>query len=330
MHPSSEHGDSTARARAPVRLAVLALLLLAGCAPPTTPLRLGTSVWPGYEPLYLARDLGYFNGVKLKLVEYPSASETLRAFRNGAIEAATLTLDEVLLMAAQGHAPRIVLVMDFSFGADALVAQPSVRTLAGLRGKRVGVENSALGAYVLTRVLDRARLKPADITVAPLEVYEHEQAFIARDVDAVVTFDPVRERLVKRGARVLFDSRQIPEEIVDVLAVRADYLAAHPDVVGRLLTGWFRALEYLKSNPDDAAARLGPRLELAPHEVLAAYERVKLLSRTDNARLLAGPKPALVANATRLMQVMTREKLLPKAVAIEPLLDPRAALKGAP
>lgn len=68
------------------------------------PLRIGTLVWPGYEPLYLARERGYLDPKSVRLVEYPSNSEVTRAFRNRAIEAAALTFDEVHpLLASSGR-----------------------------------------------------------------------------------------------------------------------------------------------------------------------------------------------------------------------------------
>ena len=40
-------------------LAVAAATLVSACAPPSTPLRIGNNVWPGYEPAHLSRALGY-------------------------------------------------------------------------------------------------------------------------------------------------------------------------------------------------------------------------------------------------------------------------------
>ena len=53
------------------------------------PIRIGTNVWPGYEPLYLARSLqDWQQDGDIVLVEYPSSTEVIRAFRNRAIESA--------------------------------------------------------------------------------------------------------------------------------------------------------------------------------------------------------------------------------------------------
>ncbi|HTI49009.1 MAG TPA: hypothetical protein VMB76_20815, partial [Casimicrobiaceae bacterium] len=100
------------RLRAFVRLAMMACMLamLAACArEPDTPLRIGTNVWIGSEPLYLARELGRLEPAAVQLVEYPSASEVLRAFRNQAIDGMVISLDELFGLAADGFQPRIVL-----------------------------------------------------------------------------------------------------------------------------------------------------------------------------------------------------------------------------
>ena len=76
-------------------LAFAAMLFsLAGCMrQPETALRIGTNVWIGGEPLYLARELGRFDPAVVQLVEYPSASEVMRAYRNQAIDGMVISLD---------------------------------------------------------------------------------------------------------------------------------------------------------------------------------------------------------------------------------------------
>lgn len=136
-------------------LLTLTVLVLGACPNRTTsPLRLGTNVWPGYEPLYLARDLGYFDTTAVTLVEYLSASEVIRAFRNQALEAAALTLDESLLLLQHNIPVQVVLVTDISHGGDVVLGAPDISPFTALVGKRVGVEASALGAYVISRALE--------------------------------------------------------------------------------------------------------------------------------------------------------------------------------
>ena len=95
---------------------------------PDNPLRIGTNVWIGSEPLYLARELGKLDPAAVQLVEYPSASEVLRAFRNQAIDGMVISLDELFGLAVDGLQPRVVLVVDVSHGADVVVGRPGTRS----------------------------------------------------------------------------------------------------------------------------------------------------------------------------------------------------------
>lgn len=312
-------------------IGVLALIM-AGCTPqPPPPLRIGTNVWPGYEPLYLARDLGYLDGSPVQLVEYDSATDVVRAFLNHAIEAAALTLDEALLLADLGREPRVVLVMDFSHGADVILGHADMQRLTDLKGRRIGVESGALGAYVLTRALQQGGMSLGEVSVVPMPVSEHEHAFLRREVDAVVTFEPVRTRLLKHGAARLFDSREIAGEIVDVLVVRRDYLEREPGVVKRLLRDWFRALAYLEAQPDDAAERMARREGVSAAEFLAALQLLRIPGQRENRRLLAGPQAGLHEPLRRLEGVMRAQQLLAgKNPSAKSLLDAGLLDEGAP
>jgi len=301
----------------------LTALTLTGCVrEPESALRIGTNVWIGSEPLYLARELGYLDAQAVQLVEYPSASEVLRAFRNQAIDGMVISLDELFGLAADGLQPRIILVVDVSHGADAVVGRAGMRGMGDLKGKRVAVESGALGAFVLSRALALNKMRAADVQVVQLESNEQPQAFEQGQVDGAVTFDPYRAQLLKAGARTLFDSTQIPGEIVDLLAMRAGALERQPRAVHALLAGWFRALDYLKREPNDAARRMGIRQQTTGEQYLAALQGLRMPSREENLKMLAGPAPELVVAGRRLLGLMLEAKLLPAELDIERLLAP--------
>lgn len=309
------------------RARVIALILAlasSGCVPgPTPTLRLGTNVWIGYEPLYLARELGELPRERIRLVEYPSATEVMRALRNHSLEAASLTLDEVLQLRQDDMPVQIVLVHDVSAGGDVILARPEITDVTGLVGKRVGVEASALGAFMLTRALESTGVSPKDLDVVSLDVNTHADAYRAGDVDAVVTFEPVRTTLLADGAREIFSSRAIPNEIVDVLVVHEDFLASHPDIVQELVDGWFRALEFMQAEPESAAKVIARRLKLPPEDVPNVYRGVQLPSRADNLALLGGTPPALTTTIESLARILQSHELLARNVDTRGLLNAR-------
>ncbi len=299
------------------------LVALCGCSRgPEAALRIGTNVWIGSEPLYLARELGRLDPATVQLVEYPSASEVLRAFRNNAIDGMVISLDELFGLAADGFQPRIILVVDVSHGADVVVGRRGMKTMHDLKGKSVAVESSALGAFVLSRALALNGMQASDVNVVHLESNEQPAAFEKGQVDAAVTFDPYRVQFLEAGAKTLFDSTQIPGEIVDLLAVRADVLEKRPKAIQALLTGWFGAIGYMKSEPADAARRMGIRQQTTGEQFLQAQQGLSVPSREENLRMLGGAKPELAVSGRRLMALMVDAKLLHAEPNIEELLAP--------
>ena len=287
----------------------------------SSPAKLGTNLWPGYEPFYLARELGVLPPSQVQLVEYPSASEVIRGFRNGAVDAAALTLDEVLLLAQNEIPVKVVLVLDISHGGDVVMARPEIGRFEDLRGKRIGVESNALGAYVISRALEIHGMSLKDVQIEQIAVSGHEEAYRDGRVDAVVTFEPVRTALAREGAHEMFSSKAIPGEIVDVLVVHEHYLQQHEDKVEAMVNSWFEALAYIRDHRQDAHHLIAKRLKLAPEEVAASYDGLILADREENRRQLSGGQPALASVLTLLDRAMRDHLLLHRDVSLSNLIS---------
>jgi NitT/TauT family transport system substrate-binding protein len=127
--------------------------LLSGCHP-HVPMRVTAHPWVGYEPMFLARQHGWLDTRLVRLVETPSASDSLHLLGHGLVEAAALTLDEVLRARALGLPLVVPMVFDVSAGADGVLARQPVQP-AELAGARIGVEQSAVGALMLAALLEQ-------------------------------------------------------------------------------------------------------------------------------------------------------------------------------
>jgi len=307
-------------------LAFFGIASLSACSDqgPEKPIRIGTNVWPGYEPLYLARDTQLFDKTKVQLVEYPSASGVIRALKSRSIEAAALTLDEVLVLLQHQIPVQVVLVMDISVGGDVIIAKPHIESFRDLVGKRVGVEGSALGAYVLSRALEINDMNIEDVSIIQLEADEHERSYTSAKVDAVVTFEPTRTTLINAGGHEVFTSREIPNEVVDVLVIHKDAIKASPDHVRHITKGWFDALKRLENDPQTSATIIAQRLGITPEEVLASFDGLHLPNARENKVLLDGENPQLKAVALMLATTMRERDLLNGDVDVETLLAPFA------
>jgi NitT/TauT family transport system substrate-binding protein len=310
------------------KLGVFGLALMMGaCAPaPSPPTRIGTSPWPAGEILFLARAQHRLAESEFRLVEFSNSTEINRAFRSRTIEVAALTLDEVLYAVQNGMDPVIILVQDESSGADALVARPECKTLADLKGKRIAVETGSIAAYFVMRTLQHAGLTIRDVTPVHLPLDTHLTAYREGKVDAVATYEPMRSRLLEAGAHVLFDSRKLPGEIVDVLVVQRGYLMRHPERITQLRRAWFESLHFFNQSRSDAIQVMARRERMTPSEFEKVLAGFRLPTEEENRLLLAGQQPKLHESATRLRNAMRDAGLLHVDAPVWPMFDLPAAV----
>lgn len=310
------------RRRFLARLLTLAALpgALAGCAGREN-LVLGIHPWIGYESLHIARDFGWLPA-RVELRQGQTAGDSLAGLVSGQLDAAALTLDEVLSARSAGVPLIVVLVFDVSAGADVLLVRPEISHLAGLANKRIGVENSAVGELVLHQALERAGLGLQDVTVVDLSPDRQVEAWRSGRIDAVVSYEPTASRLKAEGAVSLFDSRQMPNKIFDVLAIRRDRVEAREDVLRALLIAHFRALQHLRSNREDALYRIATRQGIDIAAARRALAGVILPDLAGN-RLYFADGSDLEAAARRLNQVMVGHGLLAQPDSLANLFDPR-------
>ncbi len=300
---------------------VCTLFILAGCEGPKHDLRIATNLWVGYQPLFLARERGFIDAQQFRLVEFGTSRESLRAFRNGEVELAALTLDEVLRLRAESHDVRVLLVMDYSEGADALLVPGLLQSVAEIKGRRVGVEPGAVGSYLLRRALHKAGLKPADIQVVPVEAPDHPSAFSNNKVDALVTYEPMKSQLLGQGARQLFSSEDIPGEIVDVLAVRGSVADSRARDLQLLINGWFMALQDQRKQPLEAARLMAPRIGMTDEQWVAASAELHFPDQPENCKhIRGGDHSALNGVAMRMAAVMLEDKLINQSPSLNGLI----------
>lgn len=285
-------------------------------------MRVGVNPWVGYDPLVLARELALADAENLQIVELMSNTESIRALRNGLLDAAALTLDEALRLADEGFPVKIVALLDYSNGADAVMVRSGISSLADLKGRRIALEKTAVGALMLYRLLQAAGLRYADVETVHIEAAEHTDALAGGRVDAVITFEPMKSRLAENGFRSLFDSSRMPGEIVDTLVVRA---GTEPQRAFALLQAWQRGQRQLQAEPEKAAAILAPSVELSNQAYLATLQQVRFISLPESAAELDRSGKGLAHAAEALVKQLLGLGLLHRQPDWNALLDNSAA-----
>jgi NitT/TauT family transport system substrate-binding protein len=271
-------------------LPILLLLTIASGCSDRAPLTLAIHTWIGYESFYLGHQFGRLPE-QVSLLEGRIAGDSLNALIDGRADAACLTLDEVLYARAKGVPLSVITILDISSGADAVVARESIGSITEISGKRIGVELSAVGGLMLTHLLERAGLTRDQVTVVEIAPSEQVEAWQQRAIDVAITYEPTTSLLQREGAGLIFDSRQLPETILDVLAVRSDRISGREGTLRELVASHFAAIEYLRINRSDAIYRIAARQQIKPDEIMQALAGVTLPDQNANRGYLSEESP---------------------------------------
>lgn len=247
------------------------LLIFVGCqSEKKPPLRVGFNPWPGYEFIYLADQLGYFKkrGLDIKLVELSSLGDVRRAYERGQIDIMGATLIELIQASTQSkEIPQVIYVPDYSNGADVVIGNGSIVSIEQLKGKRIGVEYQSLNIFLLVQALKSKGMNLEDVILVSAVQASMEQEFREQRVDAVVSYPPVSLAILENiESHVLFNSSEIPGQVVDILAASSSTVKHRRHELKKFLEAFGEAQQYFLDNKDVAAEILTERSNISVNE----------------------------------------------------------------
>ena len=204
--------------------------------------------------------------------------------------------------------------------AQAILVKPDspLRSVADLKGRKVGFAKAAGAHYLLIAALDKAGLSFADIQPAYLTPADGRAAFERGAIDAWVVWDPFLSAAQRQaGARVLADGTGIASYQRYYLA-STRYAQARPDVLRTLYAELEKTGRWVKQHPREAAQLLAPVWGLDAATIEQANGR-----RSYAVRPVV---PEVLGEQQKIADAFLAEKLLPRRVdALDvPLFKPGA------
>ncbi|MFQ5783890.1 MAG: ABC transporter substrate-binding protein [Alphaproteobacteria bacterium] len=221
------------------------------------PLKLAYSTWVGYGPWFIAQEKGYFKqeGVDVELINIEDPKLRFAALAAGRLDALCTTVDTLLLYLKPGIKYQYLFAIDDSNGGDGVVANKDIKSVADLKGKKVAFLEGSTSHFYLSVLLRKAGLREADIDGVNMTAGDAGSAFVAGQVDAAVTWEPwlTRGKMAPQG-HLLTDSSTTPGLITDIALAPVDVIKSRAGDLKALARAWNRAVQFVKSNPDEANA----------------------------------------------------------------------------
>jgi NitT/TauT family transport system substrate-binding protein len=273
-------------ARRAALIVVLAYLMLHGAGSAraaSPPLRIGYSDWPGWVAWQIAIDKGWLKeaGLDVKF-DWFDYSASMEAFAAGKIDADFVTNGDALVVGAGGARNVIILITDYSNGNDMIVARPGIRSVADLKGKKIGVEIGLVDHLLVLDGLKKQGMTQDDVTLVNSKTNETPQVLASGQVDAIAAWQPNAGLAMKAlpGAHPVYTSAQAPGLIYDVLAVNPASIGAHRADYIKLIAVWDRLVSYINDprTQGDAVQIMAARVGLTPEKYQLLVAGTHLIS----------------------------------------------------
>jgi NitT/TauT family transport system substrate-binding protein len=304
----------------------LCLALLLACAPEHKTLRIGISPWPGYELIYLAQERGYFKqaGVDVQALEFSTLSDSRRAFEMGQLDGVAVTLSEVL-EARDGSKRdlRVLRIIDRSAGADQILARKPITSLHQLQGQRIAIEPTSMGVYVLARALERQGLALQDVHPVIMAPEDMQKALQSGQVSAVVSYAPYSTQMRHQtDLHPIFSSRQMADDVLDVLAFDVSVLKAYPREIHAFERALDRALDYFQQNPQPACRIMARREGLNTQEFCQVLQNdIQMISSAEQ-HVYLGPHGRAASVMQDVYRILQQNKRITPQKGITDCLSP--------
>jgi NitT/TauT family transport system substrate-binding protein len=265
---------------------VLALAFLPAQA---APLKIAYSDWPGWVAWDIGVQKGWFKaeGVDVEFVWFEYVP-SMDAFAAGKVDAVAMTNGDALVTGATGAKSVAILLNDYSNGNDMIVAKPGIKTVAQLKGKKIGVELGFVDHLLLLKALQSAGLKESDVTLVNTPTDQTPQALGGGSVDAIAAWQPNSGQALKAlpGSKAIYTSANTPGLIYDVLAVSPASLASRRAEWKKVVKVWFKIAAYVNDpkNAAEASKIMGARVGLSGAEYSKLMKGTFFLGKEGNLK----------------------------------------------
>jgi len=235
------------------------------------PLKIAYSDWPGWVAWEIGIQKGWFKeaGVDVDF-QWFDYVPSMDAYVAGKVDAVCMTNGDALVTGATGKPSVGIIINDFSNGNDMIVAAPGIEDVAGLKGKKVGLEEGFVSHLLLLKGLEKAGLKPEDVTLVNTPTNETPQVFGSKAVDVIGAWQPSSGQALKAvpGSKPVFTSADAPGIIYDLLYVSSESLEKNKDDWSKVVKVWYKIADFIRDeeNLDEVLKILSARVKITPEE----------------------------------------------------------------
>jgi NitT/TauT family transport system substrate-binding protein len=297
-------------------------------------LKIAYSDWPGWIAWDIGIQKGWFSAAGVNVdFDWFEYAPSMDAFSAGKVDAVAVTNGDALVTGSSGAPSKCILVNDYSNGNDMIVARPGIKSVAELKGKKIGVEVGLVDHLLLLKALESAKLSEKDVKLVNVTTDQTPQALKSGSVDAIAAWQPNSGQALKDvpGSTAVFTSANAPGLIFDHLCVNPKSLAERRADWDKVVKVWFRIADFVTEpkNLDEAAKIMGARVKLSGDEYkkLMAGTAFQGLAGNLKAFTKGDGLDSVYGSSKTVDAFFTQNKMYKKAVKFDDYFDPSVVVE---
>ncbi|MEO0765688.1 MAG: putative urea ABC transporter substrate-binding protein [Pseudomonadota bacterium] len=224
-----------------------------------TEFKMAWTIYVGWMPWGYLEDSGIMDkwadkyGIDVEIVQINDYIEGINQYTAGAFDAVGATnMDALSIPAGGGVDTTALIVGDYSDGNDAIIIKGE-GDVSSLAGQTVNLVELSVSHYLLARALTSVGLSERDLEgLVNTSDADMIAAYATDDVTHLVTWNPMAAEILQDpNANSVYDSSDIPGEIVDIMWANTETLEANP-AFGKAVAGaWFEVMELMAAGDEE-------------------------------------------------------------------------------
>ena len=243
---------------------VVAMATGAGAAEPQK-ISVGYVPVADFAPLFIAKDKGFFDkhGIDVTLTKIMLASNVPGALVSGSLDIGMGTPPMLLVTNESGldfQAIAAVSRLEKDNPFISIIARPqaNIKDAADFKGKKVGVPgfNSSMDITFRKWLMDR-NVQPSQVNLVEAVFPQMHDELAGGQLDAALVIEPFRTLILKDGTGLDvrdYMSDLSPDMVAAIWMAKADWIAAHRDIVTGFRAALAEGIADLHANPPEFQA----------------------------------------------------------------------------
>lgn len=252
-------------------------------------------------PVFIAQDKGFFkkNGINAQLQRYDDGGILGQALVEGKVDLGGYSATPILFNGSLRTGRQFLYVTtqleDESHRVSYLLRpktapgqQPEIKSIADLKGKRVGILPTAAYKLTLEALLRKNGVNPSSVTIQQVEPALQPQLLKSKGIDALYTVTPPGVAAIATGAGELIGTRSPAPELFgkpfpfSQFVISKDWAAKNPGLTKQIVKALDQAIVYINSNPTEAKQAYRNYLAEVHHKFIDQYPQPLYLTSYDN------------------------------------------------